>query len=198
MTAVMGLPHLPHSQWARSTLAGAFRKAAAEERLPPSTDCPSELSGYAETRLILRPTKLLQAYGVVPDLGHMSNPITLEIHHVDVVCRDRFTGRFTGSARSGLSAVKHRECRNAVGLLILCETLQFIVAIRDGRQQVLHPLSVSFKGTYLGQRTGLGRKRRSRKTIHLASAPPLPRLTGFEKCSSLTQYVTHHFAYLYD
>jgi hypothetical protein len=51
---------------------------------------------------MLRPTQLLQANRIVPDLGHMLDTIPIKFHAVGIICCNGVTsGRFGGCMSPG-------------------------------------------------------------------------------------------------
>ncbi len=62
-------------------------------------------------RVCLRPTQLTQTDSVVPDLGHVANAITVELHHVDVVRLDALSGGRHRSAFARIRAAKDTKSR---------------------------------------------------------------------------------------
>jgi len=114
---------------------------------------------------------------VVPDLGHVADSIPVKLHGIDIVGRNRFARRITGSTRASLRPVKHGERGRAILFLVDREGFQLIVAVGNRREEVLHPFAIPFQRVDIGKRVRLARKRCLRMTVVLALVPSLSGLT---------------------
>ena len=90
-----------------------------------------------------------KGFSVKSSFGHVRDLPTIELHHVDVIRLCGFAGRRAWSARQ-VCAGKDTIGADVVSLGICGERLDFVAAVRQDRQQTLHPISVLLKGFYIG------------------------------------------------
>lgn len=80
------------------------RKRSSSDRRCAHLSQPTRLTGddLPPDGALLHPAQVLQSDRVVPDLGHMADPVTIEVHDVHVVRSHTFARRRDGTTLSGV------------------------------------------------------------------------------------------------
>src|SRR5437867_1488686 len=136
------------SQWASGKVAHNFPQSELSKPHGVSTGVP-RTSGSAEASKTRRgsgyPAELFHGQSSMPDLRHVPNLLTLEIHHIHIVCLHALASWWAGATLASMSARKDAIRTDALPLIISAEGLQFISSVRNEGQQTLHPVGVLLK-----------------------------------------------------
>ena len=103
----------------------------------------------------LRSPQLTETNCIIPNLGHVLDPVAVKLHSVDVVGRHGISIRFSGRPGPVLRSMKHCEGGYAVSLRIRRKKLQLVMSIRNRSEKGFHPLSVPFERLDVGEGIGL-------------------------------------------
>jgi hypothetical protein len=116
----------------------------------------------------------------MPNLGHVTNLVAGELHHVDVVSPRALASGWDG-AWPCMRAGKDTIGRDVVAFGVGGEGFDLVAAVWQRPEQALHPVGVLRQRLHLGQRLGLRRKSCVGGTIALAAFPAFARLAGVKK-----------------
>ena len=107
-------------------------------------------------RLILfHPAKLAHGPTAVPDFCHMADPVTLELHHINMISISASAGGRTGATLAGMCGRKDAVSADVLPFLIGCEGFKLIAAVGHELEQPLHPFGVVAQCADLGERLHL-------------------------------------------
>ena len=85
----MAMPGFGHGRTSKGNAPRIFSPFRLQNPIRWTNDVEPRLLQSDNSRLC--PTKLLQAYGVIPDLRHVPNAIFFKVHRIDIVSRYRLT-----------------------------------------------------------------------------------------------------------
>lgn len=143
----------------------------------------------------LHPSKLFQGNAVIPDLGHVANPIAVELHHIHVVGFHLFARRRDRTTVSCMSTAEHSERGYVVPLLIHSKRSKIVAPVWDWSEQTLRPLGVRLQGLYALERTRLCGEGGVSMAESLARFPASAGLTRIEELRSDLFHRTHSRAF---
>ena len=97
----------------------------------------------------LDPSKLLHSQSSIPDLRHVTDFLTIKIHHIHMVCLHTLASGCARATLTSMSAGEDAVSTDAVSLTISAKGPEFISSVRNERQQTLDPVRV-----YLPEKSG--------------------------------------------
>src|SRR5262249_37653694 len=127
------------------------------------------------------PTQLFHGYSGMPDLRHVSNLVTIKLHHIDIVAFHALPCGWAGTAVSSMRCEKDAVCADALSGVVGSKRFQFISSVRHETQQRFHPVGIFPQGFYTGKGFGLRRKCRIGFAVRFAAVPSLTRFAGLEE-----------------
>ena len=93
-----------------------------------------------------RPAEVFHRETCVPNLRHVDDFLTFELHHVDVVGAGASAGGWDRASWTGMGGMKNAVCRDIIPNRISCERLQIIARIWQDGHYALHPVRVLRQG----------------------------------------------------
>src|SRR5215510_3695800 len=129
----------------------------------------------------LDPSELLHGQSCMPNLRHVPDLLPVKIHHIHIVCLYMLARWGTGATLARMRGREDPVRTDALPLLIRAKRLQVIASVRHKGQQTLHPVRVLLQGLHVSKRLSLGRKRRIRCAVCLASLPSFARFASLEE-----------------
>ena len=78
----------------------------------------------------------------MPNLRHVADLVSGELHHIDVIRARLFAGRLTWTTGAGMRTREDTVGSDVVSLDISGKGFHLIAAIRHNRHQSLHPIGV--------------------------------------------------------
>ena len=129
----------------------------------------------------LHPAELSQTETIIPDFRQVANLVVFEIHRINIIGGDRFSGGGSGSAGAGVRSMKHGNSSDAFSVSVRGKELDFVTPVWDRREHRLHPIRVGFDRRQFGENVRLCGKRRIGVAKRRTAFPTPPGFAGFKK-----------------
>ena len=129
----------------------------------------------------LCPAEIFERQTSVPDLRHVRDLLTIELHDVHVIRAGLSASGRYGPTLAGMRPVKNPVDRHIVPRAVQRKRFHFVARVRQDADYALHPVCVLRESSCLQQRLSLCRECRIRRTIRSAHFPSLARLACVKK-----------------